>query len=498
MRSSWLLILSCTGCAQILGIGDFGNDGGGGTTTTSSDGGAGATTSSSSSPGGNSVGAGGPGGSGAGGNEGGGGGGPTPGELIWASNHGAATNETLQNIAVSPSGDIYVIGKAEGSFSFAGKPVTLSGSGFYLAKIDSNGNGLWAKGFSFDLSFGEHLYGVAASDTEVVIGGMTGSAIDLGGGPLNGAFVGSFDITGALKWSKSCGGDNSLNYKAQTGAAGGIALDAASNVYLLAMTNGTVKCGASAGVGGTVLNKFNKDGVFQWQKSNGSGGYDYRSKLAVDSGGNLILTGDSSSNWGGGSLPREWIAKLAPNSAHIWSRPVTVSGLGIQAASLAVGPQDEIFVGGNFSSTIDLGMGPISPSGTRDAFLVRFSASGMPMTSNHWGNGNASLDGLAIEPGTGAVFVSGTFSGSLSFGGPSLSAPSSQDAFFAKLNPQFNHIYSLGLVGDADDESSALAISPQTMRVILGGVTGSPSLAIGTKILTSNGGNDVFLAAFRP
>lgn len=66
----------------------------------------------------------------------------TAGALLWAKRFGGTSDESVSRIAVSTDGSIYFTGASSSAFSIGS---TNFGGGVYLAKLDANGNLVWAK-----------------------------------------------------------------------------------------------------------------------------------------------------------------------------------------------------------------------------------------------------------------------------------------------------------------------------------------------------------------
>jgi len=67
-------------------------------------------------------------------------------DWIWAKQAGGTIDDYGNSIAVDANGNIYVTGRFYGSSTFGTTNLTSSGgSDIFVAKLDINGNWLWAK-----------------------------------------------------------------------------------------------------------------------------------------------------------------------------------------------------------------------------------------------------------------------------------------------------------------------------------------------------------------
>ncbi|HPF08295.1 MAG TPA: SBBP repeat-containing protein, partial [Candidatus Cloacimonadota bacterium] len=79
-------------------------------------------------------------------------------DWLWANQAGGTSSDYGQSIATDSNGNSYVTGSFEGIAVFGSTTLTSSGqSDIFVAKMDSNGNWLWAKkagGSSSDKGYG--------------------------------------------------------------------------------------------------------------------------------------------------------------------------------------------------------------------------------------------------------------------------------------------------------------------------------------------------------
>jgi hypothetical protein len=180
-----------------------------------------------------------------------------------------------------------------------------------------------------------------------------------------------------------------------------------------------------------------------WSKTVGGTGPDRSGAVAVDSGGNVFLTGymsvsSSGVDFGGGALfsaggPDVFLVKYSSGGAHVWSKRFGGAGTDM---GMAVGTDSlgNVVVVGSFDGTIDFGGGPLTTAGGRDLFAARFSPAGQHLWSKRFGGtSNEDVRGVAVD-GAGDVFLTGQFLGSINFGGPTLTSAGFEDIFLAKLS----------------------------------------------------------------
>jgi hypothetical protein len=118
------------------------------------------------------------------------------GHPIWAKGYGnVVNNSTLLSTALAPNGDLFITGVFKGSsFQLGTVPLTsATGNGIFLARLDPAGNTIWAK--SADCLSGDLVNGLATdSDHNLyIIGGFAGSTLQFGTTLLNNLSIGHWD-----------------------------------------------------------------------------------------------------------------------------------------------------------------------------------------------------------------------------------------------------------------------------------------------------------------
>jgi hypothetical protein len=116
------------------------------------------------------------------------------------------------------------------------------------------------------------------------------------------------------------------------------------------------------------------------------------------------------------------------------------------ATAVDADPQGNIFVSGNMNAPINFGGGSLTPVGGDDMFVVKLDPTGAHLWSKSFGSGGTdNVRGLAVDA-QGNVFIVGTVSGSISFGG--IPVPHNKGTIFiAKFDPNGQHIWSKSFVG---------------------------------------------------
>ncbi|MBC8506778.1 MAG: SBBP repeat-containing protein [Anaerolineales bacterium] len=225
----------------------------------------------------------------------------TNGGRIWNTFLGGANVDEGFGIAVDGSLNVYVTGYSKATW---GSPVTGYGGGYhdaFAAKLNSSGGRVWHTflgGASTDQG-----YDIAVDPSGNVY--VAGISYDSWGSPRNNhagdrdAFAAKLNSSGGRVWNTFMG--NSVD---DDGNA--VAVDAAGNVYI-AGTSPHYTWGSPVnshtGNDEAFAAKLNSNGDRLWNTFMGgvwntSGWYDHGNGIAVDSIGNVYVTGESSLSWG--------------------------------------------------------------------------------------------------------------------------------------------------------------------------------------------------------
>ncbi|PCC74996.1 hypothetical protein SAMN02745121_03797 [Nannocystis exedens] len=245
-------------------------------------------------------------------------------------------------------------------------------------------------------------------------------------------------------------------------------------------------------------------GAYAWSRYAGGSSYDEGVRVAFDGAGNLVLAarGISDLDLGGGLLDNQggydvYLAKYSPTGVHLWSKRF---GAGQDQANdvlrLAVSPDGDIAIAGDFKSTIDFGGGVLTCEGSDDAFLARFD----PDAGHLWSKSFHSVQyvyphEVAFDADDN-VLLAGLFVTNLDLGGGVLTGAGLADAFLGKFDPDGEHLWSLRF-GDPNGQY-ILGMKPDAAGnvYVTGGFQGT--INPGNGQLTSAGAEDVFLVRYDP
>ena len=255
------------------------------------------------------------------------------------------------------------------------------------------------------------------------------------------------------------------------------------------------------------LAKVSPTGVHIWSKRIGGHGDDSGSAVAVDSEGDVLVTGTvgPNVNFGGGELPSPsgydiFVAKYSgANGSYRWANRIGSSGNDVFSYAIAVDPAGDVVVTGQFLGTVDFGRGPLTSAGGWDVFVAKYSGvDGHAIWARRLGGtmDNTGL-GVAIDS-LGNVVVTGYSYGVADFGGPApLTSTGDRDLFLAKYRGSDGAYRWAQLVGSTGfEQGSSVAVDSADNIVVTGSFVGTVNFGGACSLSTPTAINDAFVAKY--
>ncbi|EYF04754.1 hypothetical protein [Chondromyces apiculatus] len=340
---------------------------------------------------------------------------------------------------------------------------------------------VWARGF----------LGVSPQDTprlamdgegNIIVVGSFVEMIDFGDGdPLTTSaerqpFIAKFDPYGTVLWSRKISGTGQSAIK-------GLAVDALGRILIAGDLSG------EAIFDDTVLtNSQGFDDIFlarlasatgnvDWAYGFGSTDYDRVNDLAVDENGNPVLIGEFSGTLAFGSVSmtaqsgsESFLVKMSPDGVFgIYARNFGSSNGILDFEALAPDRAGGVLLSGRFSTTAPFDNVPLTSLGSNDGFLAHFSSTGSAVSAKNLGGveWDRTYD-VTSTPDDGSA-VSGTFSGSVDFGGGPLEALDGSSFFVAAYDAEGSHRFSVAFgTGEDTGHSAVLRVDAEGNTVVTG------------------------------
>jgi hypothetical protein len=188
--------------------------------------------------------------------------------------------------------------------------------------------------------------------------------------------------------------------------------------------------------------KLDPSGNCLWSKGAGSSGDQSGWGMAVDAGGNVLVTGffEGTLDFGCGGLVAGgaadvFVAKLGPDGACSWS--VRAGGASDQyGMGVAADSAGNVLLSGYFDGSVDLGCEPLVGAGNLDLLVAKLDSAGSCVWSRRAGDAAGVQYGNAIAADqAGNVLVAADVQGSVDLGCGPVTSAGDFDLYVAKLPP---------------------------------------------------------------
>ena len=335
-------------------------------------------------------------------------------------------------------------------------------------------------------------------------------------------FITKLDPLGNFIWAKQIGGV----YSDQARAA---AIDTFGNIYIASSFIGSINFTTSEGnesfisygVSDIFLAKLDSSGNILWGRQIGGASTDLVEKMAIDTQGNIVLTGSfygttdfdpgisvyNLTCYGQAVNSDVYICKLNSNGDFIWAKQIGGTGYDF-GNDITFDSSDNLFITGQFSGLCDFDTGVntfnLSAIGGSDVFILKLNSSGDFIWVKQIGSSmNDSGKSINVD-NSGEIYVSGFFSDvislNLSSGNISLNPFGGTDVFIAKVNSLGDVSWVKQIGGNNSETTMASAVDYDGNLYCAGIFKDLVDFNPGSPIfnLQSEGNYDIFLTKFSP
>jgi hypothetical protein len=449
------------------------------------------------------------------------------GVVQWAARQGGSGSDYAPAVTVDSVGNVIVAGYYGSNpltvYSKDGSPfgTTLANSGgddAYIAKYDSAGFVQWVARQGGSGSDQIKSVAADAAGNVIVAGFYTSPTLTFynkDGSPFittlassgYDAYIAKYDSAGFVQWVARQGGSGTeLGYSVTVDSAGNIIVVGYydSNPLTIYSKDGSPFVTTLANSGGidAYIAKYDSAGFVQWVARQGGSGTDIAQSVTVDSAGNVIVAGYSTSptltiyskdgspfgttlaNSGGDDA---YIAKYDSAGFVQWVARQGGSG-NDQANSVTVDSAGNVIVVGQYTALLTVYNKDGSPfgttlanSGSRDAYIAKYDSAGfVQWVARQGGSGNDLGLGGTVDS-EGNVIVMGQYTALLTVynkdGSPfgTTLANSGTDGFVAKYDSAGFVRWVARQGGSASDQANSVAVD-SAGNVIVAGYSTSPTL----------------------
>lgn len=432
----------------------------------------------------------------------------------WAESGGGINIEDPATIAVDSNGNSYITGSYQDTGVFGSYSLTNRGQqDVFVAKIDANGNYLWAakaggtyydvgNDITIDSSGNVYITGVFNSPT--IYFGNNNSMTLTRTGSSNDVFVAKLNSSGTWIWAKKAGGNYSDGGQS-------IALDSNNNILITGVFQGAQYFGSlppfvGYGYSDIFVAKMDNNGNFLWASKAGGSNSENAKGIVVSSDNSIYICGSFASttvtfgsltvtNSATNNTMDAFVAKLDPNGNWIWVR----KGDGASSESayaITRDSNDFLYIAGTKQQNLAIGGTILESYGEFDVFVAKIDTSGNWIWAQRAGGPNYDIAwGIAVDSWSN-LFVTGEFKATAVFGPYSVSAspPVSSDIFMAKLSAKDGTWLDVERSGNShNDVGKSVAVGPNATSYWYGNFQGEISFG-SLQIDSSNNSQDVFIA----
>ena len=323
------------------------------------------------------------------------------GDRLWTRQLGTDSADYGYGAAADASGNIYVTGRTAGGLD---GNTNAGDNDMFLVKYSTSGAKQWTRQLGTAL-YDEGRGAAADASGNVYVAGYTAGGIDgntaTGGGDM---FLVKYNTSGVKQWTKQLGTPS-----ADFGS--GAASDHFGNVYVVGYTDGGLDGNANAGGYDTFVVKYSTAGVKLWTRQFGTSGSDFSSGVAADASGNVYIAGYTNGGIDGNTNAGDYdafLVKYSTAGVKQWTQEFGTSGYDV-ARGVAVDASGNVYVSGYTAGGLD---GSVSFGGF-DAFLVKFSASGVKQWTKQLGTASSDMNSAVATDPSGNVYTVGQTEGAL-------------------------------------------------------------------------------------
>jgi len=364
------------------------------------------------------------------------------GKIIWVKSIHGQGGASILAMDVDDEGNMLIAGNISDTVDIDPGPgvqylVGNGNSNLFVAKLDSDGNLMWAAVIE-----GEHeiiCNSIVFDHTDNVL--LTGSyweTVDFDPGigifelsPVFGRdlFILKLSPSGELVWGKSIGGVGSGD------SGNSLVADSDGNIFVTGNFSDTVDFDPGSG-GNELISNGNSDiftlkldsaGQLDWVIGNGGSVQDRGKSISIDNQGDILIGGTFGETVdfdpGPGILIytsgnfTAFIQKIDKEGHLIWAKAI---GSGNNSLSdMAIDNVGDVYATGSFHWTIDFDPGPglseLIPKGMADIYTLKLDAFGDFLWAQSFGADENDFGRKLIVDHKGNVFVAGTFSGIVDF-----------------------------------------------------------------------------------
>jgi gliding motility-associated-like protein len=448
----------------------------------------------------------------------------------WVKDIGGFGESKVSGVAVDKFDNVYIAGNFRSmvtvDLSGISTPVNLTSKGDYdvfIAKYTPDGKLIWAK--SIGGSGLDQVNNLTVDDeSNVIFGGQFNSPsmdCDPGSGTFslnnaggNDAFIVKLDLDGNFKWAKNVGGS-------YTEYGHVVAADRLGNIIFVGSYSSNINLpgfnlAPKGDLDGFIV-KYDRNGNIQWAYGLGSFSTDEIRHVITNTNNEIIIMGYFSSNIDlnpkgpanpiTGTSPNYFIAKYTANGQLIWFNKI--DGVAAVVSSLASGPNNDIYLTGVYSGTVNLSSPTnnisLTSTGGKNLFVGKYSSSGVTLWGKNIGGNSPTPYSYYITADVeDNVYIGGYFDGTLIFGDATLNKTltyhGARDTFFGKYTGTGSYVWAFNFGSSCySNYGHKIAVDSKKNILLAGSFCSNVDFNPGIcdlKITAKNGTSDGYISKY--
>jgi hypothetical protein len=418
---------------------------------------------------------------------------------LWAKRMGDASDQYIIGVGSNAQDEVYVAGNFTGALDIgAGNQFSVGANDLWVAKLKADGSPVWFTAIPGIVAGHMKVDGqgnvvvTGSFSGTVTVGGMAYTAVGAGD-----QIVIRFGSAGAVLWARALDTVNTTS----------IALTTNDDILVTGMLTSALDLGTGAlpyaGAADVYFARLAaSDGHTIFAKSIGSAGLEEGVAIAASGAGLIDVFGyyNGPLSIGGNALTpasaanfRTFLAQYDANGVYQLS---TSYGFFSYPLHVVIPSSGKIYLGINFSGTIDTGGIAAQATGPADGVIAEYTSGGfLQKLTQVGGTGAESITALATDP-AGNVLVAFDYTETLSFAGANLSAIGTKDVGIAKLDSQTNLVWTRGFPGLMNSNQQVVVGASKGSLGVLAAGYFQGDTNVGGIPLPAAGGADAFVASF--